>query len=97
MSQVTSKDGTAIAYERVGQGPPLILVDGALCSRTFGPMPKLAPLLDPGAGLCLSRPAPRPGVRYGTEQLERLLEASAGLMALPSPKILIMRLLSSER
>ena len=33
MSQVTSKDGTAIAYERVGAGPPLILIDGALCSR----------------------------------------------------------------
>jgi pimeloyl-ACP methyl ester carboxylesterase len=40
-----SKDGTAIAYERSGQGPALILVDGALCSRAFGPMPKLAPLL----------------------------------------------------
>jgi pimeloyl-ACP methyl ester carboxylesterase len=45
MSQVTSKDGTPIAYERLGKGPPLILVDGALCSRAFGPMPKLAPLL----------------------------------------------------
>jgi len=45
MSQVKSKDGTPIAYERVGDGPPLILVDGALCSRAFGPMPKLAPLL----------------------------------------------------
>ncbi len=45
MSRVTSKDGTAIAYERIGQGPPLILVDGALCSRAFGPMPKLAALL----------------------------------------------------
>jgi pimeloyl-ACP methyl ester carboxylesterase len=45
MSQVTSQDGTAIAYERLGQGPPLILVDGALCSRAFGPMPKVAPLL----------------------------------------------------
>jgi pimeloyl-ACP methyl ester carboxylesterase len=45
MSQVTSKDGTAIAYERSGDGPALILVDGALCSRAFGPSPKLAPLL----------------------------------------------------
>jgi len=45
MSRVTSRDGTAIAYERLGAGPPLILVDGALCSRAFGPMPKLAPLL----------------------------------------------------
>lgn len=45
MSQVTSKDGTIIAFDRIGSGPPLILVDGALCSREFGPMPKLAPLL----------------------------------------------------
>jgi hypothetical protein len=26
-----------IAYERSGSGPALILVDGALCSRAFGP------------------------------------------------------------
>ena len=45
MSQVRSKDGTPIAYERSGSGPALILVDGALCSRAFGPSPKLAPLL----------------------------------------------------
>lgn len=45
MEKVTSKDGTPIAFERSGSGPALILVDGALCSRTFGPMPKLAPLL----------------------------------------------------
>jgi pimeloyl-ACP methyl ester carboxylesterase len=47
MNQVTSRDGTAIAYERSGEGPALILVDGALCSRAFGPMPRLAPLLAP--------------------------------------------------
>ena len=45
MSQIKSKDGTTIAYERSGSGPALILVDGALCSRAFGPSPKLAPLL----------------------------------------------------
>src|SRR5439155_1043502 len=44
-STVKSKDGTLIAYEKAGSGPPLVLVDGALCSRQFGPMPKLAPLL----------------------------------------------------
>jgi len=43
--RVISRDGTAIAYERSGTGPALILVDGALCSRRFGPSPKLAPLL----------------------------------------------------
>jgi pimeloyl-ACP methyl ester carboxylesterase len=42
MSTVSSADGTTIAYTREGHGPPLILVDGALCSRSFGPMPKLA-------------------------------------------------------
>jgi pimeloyl-ACP methyl ester carboxylesterase len=42
---VESKDGTPIAYERRGSGPVVILVDGALCSRTFGPTPKLAPVL----------------------------------------------------
>jgi pimeloyl-ACP methyl ester carboxylesterase len=42
MSTVRSADGTTIAYTRAGHGPPLILVDGALCSRSFGPMPKLA-------------------------------------------------------
>ncbi len=44
---VLSKDGTSIAFDRVGSGPALILVDGALCSRAFGPMPRLAPLLAP--------------------------------------------------
>src|SRR5262245_32172422 len=47
MEQVISRDGTAIVYERSGKGPALVLVDGALCSRGFGPMPKLAPLLTP--------------------------------------------------
>ncbi len=42
---VTSQDGTRIAVTRAGEGPPLILVDPALCQRTFGPMPKLVPLL----------------------------------------------------
>jgi pimeloyl-ACP methyl ester carboxylesterase len=47
MNTVRSADGTTIAYTRAGQGPPLILVDGALCSRSFGPMPKLAEQLAP--------------------------------------------------
>lgn len=47
MSQAISKDGTVIDYERSGRGPALILVDGAMCSRDFGPLPKLAPLLAP--------------------------------------------------
>ena len=42
MNAVTSKDGTRIAYERSGSGPPVIIVDGALCRRAFGPSEKLA-------------------------------------------------------
>ena len=34
---VTSADGTRIAYEVSGSGPALVLVDGALCRRSFGP------------------------------------------------------------
>src|SRR5271169_6334852 len=47
MVTVRSADGTSIAFTKAGQGPPLILVDGALCSRSFGPMPKLAAQLTP--------------------------------------------------
>jgi pimeloyl-ACP methyl ester carboxylesterase len=47
MSEVVSKDGTRIAYERLGSGPPVVLIDGALCSREFGPMPQIASLLTP--------------------------------------------------
>ena len=39
---VTSKDGTVIAYSQVGHGPALILVDGALCYRQFGPSQDMA-------------------------------------------------------
>lgn len=45
MEKIISKDGTVIAYNKIGAGPVLILVDGAMCNSTFGPMPKLIPLL----------------------------------------------------
>jgi len=45
MNNVFSKDGTEIAYDKIGQGPTVILVDGALAYRSFGPMPELAKLL----------------------------------------------------
>jgi pimeloyl-ACP methyl ester carboxylesterase len=47
MNTARSADGTIIAFTREGQGPSLILVDGAMCSRSFGPMPKLAAQLTP--------------------------------------------------
>jgi pimeloyl-ACP methyl ester carboxylesterase len=47
MDKVTSKDGTQIAYDKRGDGPAVILVDGALCYRSLGPMPRLSELLSP--------------------------------------------------
>lgn len=46
MKTVTSKDGTTIAYDKTGQGPAVIIVDGALCFRAFGPSGPLAKLLE---------------------------------------------------
>ena len=45
MKTVTSKDGTTIAYDQTGNGPPLVLVDGALNSRAFGLNGPLAALM----------------------------------------------------
>jgi hypothetical protein len=33
-SKVTSRDGTKIAYDKIGQGPVVIIVGGALSSRS---------------------------------------------------------------
>ncbi len=44
-STVTSQDGTRIAYDKIGHGPAVILVAGALCSRSFWSGPELAKLL----------------------------------------------------
>src|SRR4051794_19417283 len=38
----TSSDGTRIAFDGVGEGPALVLVDGALCHRGFGSSQKIA-------------------------------------------------------
>jgi pimeloyl-ACP methyl ester carboxylesterase len=45
VDKVISKDGTPIVVDRLGAGPALILVDGAMCSRGFGPLPPLAKAL----------------------------------------------------
>jgi len=47
MKKVISRDGTQVAYDKEGTGPAVILVDGALCYRSFGPMSHLAELLSP--------------------------------------------------
>jgi len=45
VGQVLSKDGTVIAFDRIGNGPPVILVDGAFCYRGMGQSGQLAELL----------------------------------------------------
>ena len=46
MPTVTSKDGTKIAFDKVGSGPAVILVNGATAYRAFDPfMAQLAELL----------------------------------------------------
>ncbi len=48
MSKVVSSDGTAIAFGRKGEGPPIIIVDGAFSHRAINPTsPKVAAILAP--------------------------------------------------
>jgi pimeloyl-ACP methyl ester carboxylesterase len=47
LNTVRSKDGTTIAYDAIGRGPAVILVAGALCSRSSWSGPQLADLLAP--------------------------------------------------
>ncbi len=42
MPFVNSADGTRIAYETLGSGPAVLLVDGAMCYRGMGPAVPLA-------------------------------------------------------
>ena len=45
MNTVTSKDGTKIAYDKLGDGPAVIFITGALCYRSFGPVADVAKVL----------------------------------------------------
>lgn len=45
MKKILSKDGTSIAVDRVGNGPALVFVDGAMCYRASGPSQSMAAAL----------------------------------------------------
>ncbi len=75
MEKVISKDGTPIAVDRSGSGPALILVDGAMCSRGFGPMPPLAKALASAVHrVSLRSPRPRRQRRRLAYDVQREIE-----------------------
>lgn len=47
IGRIMSSDGTSIAFERIGTGPAVILMDAAGNFRGFRPMPQLAEALAP--------------------------------------------------
>ncbi len=87
--QVISKDGTAIGYDRVGQGPAVILVDAAMCYRKMGPSAALARLLAQHftvftydrRGRGESGDAPGYNVAREIEDLDAVLQAAGGSAA----------------
>jgi pimeloyl-ACP methyl ester carboxylesterase len=86
VNTVVSKDGTTIAFERIGQGSPVILVDGALCWRGMGPSGQLAKLLAPDftvltydrRGRGASGDTPPYAVEREVEDIEALVREAGG-------------------
>jgi pimeloyl-ACP methyl ester carboxylesterase len=87
MEKVTSQDGTAIAFDRVGSGPALILVPGAIQHRAIDPgTQRLASLLAPNftvyqydrRGRGDSGDTPRYAVEREIEDLAALVEQAGG-------------------
>jgi pimeloyl-ACP methyl ester carboxylesterase len=90
MPTVTSNDGTAIAYETVGDGLPIILVDGAMCFRDSGPMRPIGRELARGFTAVLydrrgrgeSGDTPPSSVDREVEDLDALIAAVGGPVSL---------------
>ena len=85
-STVRSKDGTTIAYDSAGEGPPLILVGGAFGYRRYKSWVQLAELLAPRfrvlsydrRGRGDSGDAPEYAVEREIEDLDALVQAAGG-------------------
>lgn len=102
VSTVISKDGTRIAYETLGSGPALVLVDGALCYRASGPARPLAEQLAARFTVSIydrrgrgeSGDAPEYDLRRELEDLEAVLAeaggAEAGLYGISSGAMLAL-------
>jgi pimeloyl-ACP methyl ester carboxylesterase len=87
---VVSRDGTRIAFERIGTGMPVIVVDAALCRRGFGPSGDLAELLAPQfavitydrRGRGASGDTPPYAVEREIEDLAALIDKAGGTASL---------------
>jgi pimeloyl-ACP methyl ester carboxylesterase len=90
VNTVTSSDGTRLALETSGDGPPLIIVDGALASREVGPSRKLATELSrqftiyryDRRGRGQSSDAPSYSVQREIEDIHALIEHAGGTASL---------------
>ena len=84
MEQVESQDGTTIAFDRSGEGPPVVLVCGGSVDRTS--LAGLATLLDPDFTVCnydrrgrgLSGDTPPYAVRREVEDISAVIAAAGG-------------------
>jgi pimeloyl-ACP methyl ester carboxylesterase len=90
MYTVTSADGTRIAYDRYGEGPAVILVNGALGYRKFKTMEQIATALSEHCtvinydrrGRGDSGPAGPASVQREVEDLAALIDAAGGRASL---------------
>jgi pimeloyl-ACP methyl ester carboxylesterase len=90
MYTVTSADGTRIAYDRYGEGPVVILVNGALGYRKFKTMQDIATALAEHCtvinydrrGRGDSGPAGPASIQCEVEDLAALIDASGGSASL---------------
>ena len=84
MNTVTSKDGTTIAFDTVGQGPPLVIVGGALNDRHAAETqagllaPNFTVITYDRRGRGDSGDTPPYAVEREAEDLEALVEESGG-------------------
>lgn len=101
MDKVISRDGTSIAYERVGSGPALIVVDAAGNYRDFRPLPAPVELLSAHftvyvydrRGRGASADTPPYAIEREVEDIAALIEAAGGsafLYALSSGGLLAL-------
>ena len=106
MSTVISKDGTSIAFTKSGTGPSFILIDGAFCSKDFGPMVKLVPVLSKHFTVYTydrrargeSGDTPPYAIQREIEDIEALIKkagGSAAVFAISSGAILALQAVAS--